>query len=240
MVSPYSRGLIANLAWNLTGESLPVLAAVVAIPILVHRLGADRFGVLTLSWMIAGYFGLFDFGLGRALTKAMAQELSIGRGARAAALLGTSLAMMLVLGGTAGVTLAMLAPWLTRSALKIPLALQRETLSGLLLHRDRIADPGQHFRTARGVDRRRQVRSAQPHPHSGRHHVVRRAGVDAALHPQPRVADRSADIESLGVGGDLFCGSFPRASQFEIPSAHRFGLRAPAARASAHGSPYPT
>lgn len=130
VVSPYSRGLIANLAWNLTGESLPVLAAVVAIPILVHRLGADRFGVLTLSWMIAGYFGVFDFGLGRALTKAMAQELSVGRGARAAALLGTSLAMMLVLGGTAGVTLAMLAPWLTRSALKIPLALQRETLTG--------------------------------------------------------------------------------------------------------------
>lgn len=53
-------GLAGNLAWNLTGESVPVLAALVAIPILVHRLGADRFGVLTISWMIAGYFGLFD------------------------------------------------------------------------------------------------------------------------------------------------------------------------------------
>src|SRR5208283_2531536 len=117
-------------AWNLVGESLPVLAAVVAIPMLVHRLGADRFGVLTLSWMIAGYFGLFDFGLGRALIKAMAQELSIGRLAAAAELFWTSLAMMLVLGAAAGVTLAMLAPWLTRSALKIPLALQSETLAG--------------------------------------------------------------------------------------------------------------
>jgi O-antigen/teichoic acid export membrane protein len=123
-------GLAGNLAWNLTGESLPVLAAVAAIPMLVHRLGADRFGVLTLSWMIAGYFGLFDFGLGRALIKAMAQELSIGRLAAAAELFWTSLAMMLVLGAAAGVTLAMLAPWLTRSALKIPLALQSETLAG--------------------------------------------------------------------------------------------------------------
>jgi O-antigen/teichoic acid export membrane protein len=130
VVSPYSRGLIANLAWNLTGESLPVLAAVVAIPILVHRLGADRFGVLILSWAIAGYFGLFDFGLGRALTKAMAQELGIGRGVKAATLFWTSLAMMLVLGAAAGVMLAMLAPWLTRSALKIPFALQGETLAG--------------------------------------------------------------------------------------------------------------
>src|SRR5271156_16920 len=100
-------GLAGKLAWNLAGESIPVLAAVVAIPILVHRLGADRFGVLTLSWMIAGYFGLFDFGLGRALTKAMAQELSLERGDKAAALFWTSLAMMALLGIVAGVTLAM-------------------------------------------------------------------------------------------------------------------------------------
>src|ERR1700693_577565 len=77
--SARTAGLAANLVWNLAGESMPVLAAVVAIPILVHRLGTDRFGVLTLSWAVAGYFGLFDFGLGRALTKAMAQELSVSR-----------------------------------------------------------------------------------------------------------------------------------------------------------------
>ncbi len=131
--SAASRGLAINLAWNLIGESLPVLAAVVAIPVLVHRLGADRFGVLTLSWMIAGYFGLFDFGLGRALTKAMAQELSIGCGAKAASLFWTALAMMLALGVAAGVTLGMIAPWLTGSALKIPPALHGETLAGFYL-----------------------------------------------------------------------------------------------------------
>ena len=107
-----------------------MLAALVAIPILVHRLGADRFGVLTISWMIAGYFGLFDFGLGRALTKAMAQELSLGRDAKAAELFWTSLVMMLTLGVAAGISLAMIAPWLTRGALKIPLTLQSETLAG--------------------------------------------------------------------------------------------------------------
>ncbi len=122
-----------NLGWNLAGESLPVLVAVAAIPVLVHRLGADRFGVLTLSWMVAGYFGLFDFGLGRALTKAMAQELSLDRREKAAALFWTSLAMMLVLGALAGVILAAIAPWLTRSALKIPLALQHETVTGFYL-----------------------------------------------------------------------------------------------------------
>jgi O-antigen/teichoic acid export membrane protein len=99
----------------------------------VHRLGADRFGVLMLSWMIAGYFGLFDFGLGRALTKAMAQELSLGAGAKVVVLFWTALAMMVAFGAAAGVTLAMLAPWLTRGALKIPFALQPETRVGFYL-----------------------------------------------------------------------------------------------------------
>ena len=121
----------ANLVWNLAGESLPVMAAVVAIPILVHGLGVDRFGILTLSWMIAGYFGLFDFGLGRALTKTMAQELSLKREAEAAKLFWTSFAMMLALGLVAGVALGAMTPWLTRSALKIPHALQGETRAGL-------------------------------------------------------------------------------------------------------------
>jgi O-antigen/teichoic acid export membrane protein len=38
--------------------------------------------------------------------------------------------MMLILGALAGTALAMIAPWLTERALKIPLALQRETLAG--------------------------------------------------------------------------------------------------------------
>ena len=126
-------GLAGNLAWNIVGESLPVLAAVVAIPVLVHRLGADRFGILTLAWMIAGYFGLFDFGLGRALTKAMALELGLGGEERAARLFWASLAMMLVVGAVAGIALAMIAPWLTGRVLKIPLTLQRETLAGLYI-----------------------------------------------------------------------------------------------------------
>ena len=48
---------------------LPTLAGVVAIPRLVHSLGVDRFGLLSLAWIIVGYFSLFDMGMGRALTK---------------------------------------------------------------------------------------------------------------------------------------------------------------------------
>ena len=36
----------------------------------------ERFGLLTVVWTAIGYFGLFDFGLGRALTQQVAGRLA--------------------------------------------------------------------------------------------------------------------------------------------------------------------
>ena len=43
-----------SLAWNAVGTLLPVLAAVVAVPLLIDGLGDDRFGLLTLVWALVG------------------------------------------------------------------------------------------------------------------------------------------------------------------------------------------
>ena len=70
-----SHSISLNIFWNLLGNGTPMLAALFAIPILIDGLGLERFGVLTLSWMVVGYFSLFDLGLGRALTKLVAEKL---------------------------------------------------------------------------------------------------------------------------------------------------------------------
>ena len=127
------RSIGRNLTWNVAGEGLPALAAVVAIPVLVHRLGAERFGILTLSWMLAGYFGLFDLGLGRALTQALVQQWNHGNRANAAALFWSTLGVMLAASVSAASTLALAGPWLVRSALRIPFALQSQTLTACYL-----------------------------------------------------------------------------------------------------------
>ena len=49
-----------NFAWNLLGAGLPLVVAIFTIPLLVSGLGQDRFGLLTLAWIIVGYFSLFD------------------------------------------------------------------------------------------------------------------------------------------------------------------------------------
>jgi len=66
-----SRMLRDSVA-NMLGFGLPLVAAFFCIPQLIHGLGTDRFGVLTLLWAVASYLGLLDLGLGKVVT----QELS--------------------------------------------------------------------------------------------------------------------------------------------------------------------
>src|SRR5436189_3279930 len=71
-----SSALLArNTLYNLFGQALPVLVAVLGTPALLKGLGTDRFGILTLAWVVIGYFSLFDLGLGRALTQYVAERL---------------------------------------------------------------------------------------------------------------------------------------------------------------------
>ncbi|MCK4486482.1 MAG: hypothetical protein KAU38_06960 [Desulfobacterales bacterium] len=64
--------LARNTALNLLGLCLPLVVAIFAIPLLIKGLGTDRFGILTLAWVLIGYFSLFDLGLSHAPTKLMA------------------------------------------------------------------------------------------------------------------------------------------------------------------------
>lgn len=74
-----SGSLIArNTLINLIGQALPLLVAVVAMPLVVRGLGTERFGLLSLAWGVMGYFTVFNLGLGRATAKHMAEALGIG------------------------------------------------------------------------------------------------------------------------------------------------------------------
>ena len=120
--------LTRNTFLNLIGQGTPLLAAIFAIPMLIRSLGTDRFGVLTLVWMVIGYFSLFDLGLGRALTKLVAEKLGAGQEDEIPILVWTSLFLMLVAGLLGAVAIGLLSPWLVQSVLKISIPIQNETL----------------------------------------------------------------------------------------------------------------
>jgi O-antigen/teichoic acid export membrane protein len=119
--------LLKSTAWNLAGQLLPMIVAVIAIPVLIRHLGTDRFGVLTIAWMVVGYFGVFDFGLGRAITNLVAQNLGTDDHSDLGPLIWTGLLLMAILGFFGMLLMAVLSPVIVHSIVKVPSALAHET-----------------------------------------------------------------------------------------------------------------
>lgn len=134
MINIDRKSLAKNTIFNLAGQLIPLLVAIIAIPVIIQGIGIDRFGILTLMWVVIGYFTLFDLGLGRALTQRLAVLLSVKIDEKEISLLvWTSLLLLLALGITGAVVEASMAKWLVYTVLKIPTALQSEVLATLYL-----------------------------------------------------------------------------------------------------------
>lgn len=103
--------LVRHSLYNLLGLGLPLIVAVFCIPVLIRELGEARFGLLTLIWGVVSYFGLFDLGLGRALTQQLAVAMAENDEKRVGSLVATATALMAGLGIFAGLLMALLAPW---------------------------------------------------------------------------------------------------------------------------------
>lgn len=122
-----------NTLWNLAGTGLPLLLGAVTIPYLIKQIGVESFGILTLVWALIGYFSLFDFGLGRALTQQVAAARSAGLHASLPGLVKTGLWFTAATGLVGGLILAVLANQLALHWLNVSVSLQPSTANALLI-----------------------------------------------------------------------------------------------------------
>lgn len=125
--------LKTNTVWNLLGSGLPLLLAAVAIPFIIRHAGVEAFGILTMIWALIGYFSLFDFGLGRALTQQVAKQLSLHRYEEMPGLVKSGLLFTLATGLLGACVLAGMAWVLATELLKISVSLQQQAYTSLLL-----------------------------------------------------------------------------------------------------------
>jgi O-antigen/teichoic acid export membrane protein len=125
-------GLIKNSAFNITGQVLPLVVGLITIPRLVLGLGLDRYGLLAIAWQMIGSLGLFDLGVGRAMTKFVADTMHGARpAAKLAELVWTGLLLATMVGLALGAGFAGLAHPLAYSWLRVPPSLRIETLGAL-------------------------------------------------------------------------------------------------------------
>jgi O-antigen/teichoic acid export membrane protein len=108
--------------WNIAGMALPLLGAALFIPILLGSLGNEAFGVIALLWTLIGYFGLFDLGVGRALTVAVGRQATNPQAKELSAVLWAGLLITALSGLMGGVLVWALAAPLVGNWLEIGLA----------------------------------------------------------------------------------------------------------------------
>lgn len=121
-----------NAAYNLLGFLVPSLLGLVAIPIYLALIGTERFGVMALAWLVLGYFGFFDLGLGRAAAQRIAALRDAGAEERSSAL-GTSLAANLAVGVAGGALLYPVGWYLFGHAFDLSPSMRAEAIQTLPL-----------------------------------------------------------------------------------------------------------
>ena len=90
--------IIKKAAATLGSQVLPLTVGLLLVPRIISGLGIERFGILSLAWLVLGFFTMFDLGIGRATTRMMVEAIVIGNANRIRKLFWTSLVLQTAFG----------------------------------------------------------------------------------------------------------------------------------------------
>jgi len=120
--------LARNGLLHLAGQGLPFLVGLASVPAILHGLGTERFGLLGLTWAFLSALSVFDLGLGRAVTKFVAEALGRGDAGSIPGILWPAVVGQLVFGTLGGGILATIAPSLVAHFLNVTPQMESEAI----------------------------------------------------------------------------------------------------------------
>jgi O-antigen/teichoic acid export membrane protein len=121
-----------NSIYNLVSTLVPTVLALVTVPLYLKAIGPERYGVLAIAWLILGYFGVFDLGLGRATTQKISSLRDAAPKDRSIAF-GTAMVSNLAIGAIGAAVLWPASVVMFQHEMKLEPALRQETMLALPL-----------------------------------------------------------------------------------------------------------
>lgn len=114
-----------NAIYNVLGSVAPLAVSVVTVPLYLHTIGIERYGVLALCWALLGYMGFLNLGLGPSVAQKLAQLREAPRAEREE-VFWTSLWISVAMGAAAAVALYALASFYFLKIESLPIGLSAE------------------------------------------------------------------------------------------------------------------
>jgi hypothetical protein len=110
------RFLTRKALLNLIGPALPLVVAIMTVPLIAHGLGSERYEILSIGWIILRYFRPFDLDRGAAATRFATEARDAARADRVPENAWTAALIQAGPGAVGGVVLVSLAPLLAHRA----------------------------------------------------------------------------------------------------------------------------
>ncbi len=122
-----SRNFIKNSFFNVAGWLWLTIISVATVPFIVNKLGYDAYGVLSLVFMVLGYFAFMDLGLGEAVIKYVSHYHALKNYDKMNRILNSILFLFILIGIVGGVGIILFTEFFAIQLFKIPLHLVDDT-----------------------------------------------------------------------------------------------------------------
>lgn len=97
---------------NFVGILLPFAIALVAVPLAIKGLGEERYGLLSIIWVILTYLSLLDFGVSKASSKFLAEYYGKSNKTEVTRIIHATSIFAILIGLLVGVVMMLVTPWI--------------------------------------------------------------------------------------------------------------------------------
>ena len=123
--------LVKNSLYGLLSWVLPVLSTMIATPIVLDKLGAERYGLFVVILGFISYF--FTIGIGKVAAKYVAEYRATGETAKLSAIISATIILGLVVTSFGSACVLVFSRSIVADILLIPRELQNDAVTGLFL-----------------------------------------------------------------------------------------------------------
>jgi O-antigen/teichoic acid export membrane protein len=123
--------VLSGSIWNLGSQAVILLSSLLATPFTIRLLGIEAYGVFSLLNLLISYLSVADLGMGQAAIRFATEAQAKEEAQAEAAVIWTSLVILMIPLGLVTVGLIAAAPSLISRGLKLPVHLHQETIQAL-------------------------------------------------------------------------------------------------------------